>query len=105
MPRPKSQKRQRMPPQPLMVFFKQLREEYGWSQQDVANAIQPAVTQSMISDLEAGVTQHPRVETVTRLFEVFGHSVEIQVVDGNGELVFLWTRELHAQDTTVGDIA
>ncbi len=103
MPRPKFQKRQRRPPHPLMVFFKRLREEQGWSQTDVADAVKPTVTQSMISDLEAGVTQQPRLETIARLAEAFEHSIEVQVFDKDGELVFLWSRELCAQDNTNGD--
>jgi transcriptional regulator with XRE-family HTH domain len=87
MARTAEQKRKRSP-HPLMVFFKLLREELGWSQDQVAE--QCGVNQSMISDLEAGVTRYPRLETVAKMALGYRHQIQVHVLNEIGQVVYTW---------------
>ena len=85
--------RQKRVTHPLMKLFKRIREDLGWSQQDVADQIEGAGTQSMLSDLESGVTRFPRLETVARVFRAVGHVMEVRILDPSGAVVYVWFGE------------
>ena len=52
-----------------------LRQAKGWTQQQLADATTPPLTQSYISWLETGKREHPRLNTLEALAAALGVSL------------------------------
>lgn len=93
MPRVKFVKKAKPVPHRLMAFFHQTRESEGWTQLAVAAELRAkghSGTQSMLSDLESGVTRSPRLDTAVHVFEAMNYRIRVQVFNEQDELVFTW---------------
>lgn len=66
----------------IHIRIKQLRQEKGWSQANLAERV--GIRQKQISTYETGVN-HPSTDILIRLAEVFDVSLDYLALDSQGE--------------------
>ena len=55
-------------------MIKEIREKLGWSQMELAR--RSGVKQSALSQIEAGIVNNPRIDTMMKIAEALGVTVD-----------------------------